>query len=264
MWERIARFFASRLLGCGLQSGEGRGYHGEIPCINTRDTTIFLALIPRMPKLIDKKNSAHVRNTQAERSEATRRKIIASALRVLQKEGFQRTNLQDIARGAKVTLGALQHQFKTRQALMEHLVDEVMGPLSQHLSIWPEGVQDLPLPERAEEFVNRCWEYQYGGPNYLAAWSLFFGAKSEAPALFKRINAHREVIDPQCFQHFLTVFPEIEKRHPEPLRFASFIFSCMRGIALMNIFKVESALLEGELASLKGVIIQACSGPSTR
>ncbi|WP_347615055.1 TetR/AcrR family transcriptional regulator, partial [Comamonas thiooxydans] len=85
------------------------------------------------------------RRTQAERSQTTQRKIIKSAIRLLQKVGFQQTNLQEIARGAKVTLGAVQHQFGSRQALMEQVVDEIMAPLAAAGAGWPEDAAQLPL-----------------------------------------------------------------------------------------------------------------------
>jgi AcrR family transcriptional regulator len=78
------------------------------------------------------------RRTQAERSQTTQRKIIKSAIRLLQKVGFQQTICREIARGAKVTLGAVQHQFGSRQALMEQVVDEIMAPLAAAGAGWPE------------------------------------------------------------------------------------------------------------------------------
>jgi AcrR family transcriptional regulator len=121
------------------------------------------------------------RTPQNERVEATQRKIIDSALQLLREEGFKSATLQAIARGADVSLGALQHHFESRDALMERLVDEVMAPLGDQGSVWPD--QTLPVRERAQQFVSRAWGNIFGAPNYVAAWSLFFGCKS-TPALF--------------------------------------------------------------------------------
>ena len=101
-------------------------------------------------------------------------------MRLLHKKGFRATNLQDIARGARVTLGALQHHFANRQVLMERLIDEVMAPLSDDGVVWLPAT--LPLDERAREFVRLAWQTIYGVPSYVAAWSLFFGCKA-APEL---------------------------------------------------------------------------------
>src|SRR2546427_2092082 len=78
------------------------------------------------------------RTPQTERVETTQRKIIDSALALLREGGFKSATLQAIARGADVSLGALQHHFESRDALMERLVIEVMEPLSDQGTVWPD------------------------------------------------------------------------------------------------------------------------------
>lgn len=194
------------------------------------------------------------RRTQEERSDATRRRIVQSAMRLLQKKGFQATNLQDIARGAKVTLGALQHHFANRQVLMERLIDEVMAPLSDDGVVWPPSA--LVLEERAREFVRLAWQTIYGVPGYVAAWSLFFGCKA-SPELFRRIDATRANSDPVFFARFITCFPEIRSNHPAPEQFAGFVFASLRGMSLFGLFDVAQEETDGQLDILAQVIVQA-------
>lgn len=196
------------------------------------------------------------RRSQAERSQTTQRKIIDSALRLLQKVGFQQTNMQDIARGAKVTLGAVQHQFGNRQLLMERVVDEVMAPLGDLGGAWPEDAVNLPIAERAREFVRLAWTRVYQPPTYVAAWSLFFGCKT-TPQLFKRIDEHRAKHDPLFFAHFVAVFPEIEKTHPSPEDFAAVIFASLRGLAVMRLFKVDEEATSRQLEVIAQLIEHA-------
>lgn len=194
------------------------------------------------------------RRTQS-RSEETRRKIINSALRLMQKVGFHQTNLQDIARGAKVTLGAVQHQFGSRQVLMETVVDEVMAPLAAAGAGWPQDAASLPLDQRAREFVRLAWERVYAPPSYVASWSLFFGCK--ATPLLKRIDAHREKIDPLIFAHFVKVFPEIAKRYPQPEDFAAVVFAALRGLAVMRLFTFDEQANERQLDVIACMIVDA-------
>lgn len=196
------------------------------------------------------------RRTQAERSESTQRKIMQSALQLLEKVGFQRTNLQLIARGARVTLGALQHQFSSRMALMERVVDEVMAPLGNLGSAWPDDAVAQPLERRARQFVRLAWEHVYGRPSYVAAWSMFFGCKT-TPKLFKRIEMYKAKIDPQVNQHFLALFPEIATRHPDAKHFTSLVFATLRGLALIHLFEVSEPDIQAQLESLVQVIVQA-------
>ena len=196
------------------------------------------------------------RRSQAERSEASQRKIIQSALRLLEKVGFQHTNLQLIARGARMTLGALQHQFGTRQALMERVVDEVMAPLADLGAVWPPDAGLLPLEQRARQFVELAWERVYGPPSYVAAWSMFFGSKM-TPKLFKRINEYRARSDPKFFRHFAAIFPEIIRHYPEPEHFAAVVFATLRGIAILRLFEVAESDTNAQLQILVRMIVQA-------
>lgn len=202
--------------------------------------------------------AAPKRRTQAERSSSTQRKILDSALRLLQKVGFQQTNLQDIARGAKVTLGAVQHQFGSRQVLMERVVDEVMAPFGDVGAAWPEDAINQPLEKRAREFVRLAWERVYAPPTYLAAWSLFFGCKT-TPQLFKRIDEHRSQHDPMFWAHFVAVFPEVAKRQKQPEQFAAVVFAALRGLAVMRLFKVDEQATAQQLEVIAQMIVKAGS-----
>jgi len=194
------------------------------------------------------------RRTQTERSQATQRKIIASAMRLLCKVGYQGTNLQDIARGAKVTLGAVQHQFGSRQALMERIVDEVLAPLATLGEGWPQDAAVLPLPERAHEFVQRAWRKVYSPPTYIAAWSLIFGSKGTSVG--KRIDGHIARQDPVYFAHFVALFPEIAQRHPQPEHIAAIVFAALRGLAVMRLFAVDEEATAQQLDVIAKMIVQ--------
>lgn len=201
------------------------------------------------------------RTPQNERVEATQRKIIDSALNLLREEGLRGTTLQAVARGADVSLGALQHHFESRDALMERLVDEVMEPVSDQGSVWPDAA--LPLQERAEQFVSRAWRHIFGAPNYLAAWSLFFGCKS-TPQLFDRIDAHRGDVDRTFYARFLDAFPELKANHPNPQGFAVLVFDSLRGAGMLELFTVDRAEKESGMQVLAQLIVQACGAGAQR
>jgi AcrR family transcriptional regulator len=202
---------------------------------------------------------ARARISQSERIEATQRKIIESAQRLLREEGFKSATLQAIARGANVSLGALQHHFESRDALMERLVDEAMEPLSDHGGVWPDPA--LPLRERAETFVDQAWAKIFGAESYLTAWSLFFGCKA-TPSIFSQIDAKRAIEDKQFFARFLEAFPELNEHHPHPKGLTASVFSTLRGLGVFELFDVPSAEKHEELQALVETIVRACS-PST-
>ena len=198
----------------------------------------------------------HTRTPQSERVEATQRKIIESAQRLLREEGFKSATLQAIARGAKVSLGALQHHFDSRDALMERLVDEAMAPLSDRGDVWPDAT--LPLRERAQTFVERAWRDIFGSTSYLTAWSLFFGCKA-TPSIFSSIDAKRANEDKKFFARFLKAFPELEQHHPYPIGFIASVFSTLRGVGVFELFDVSTTEKHEELQALVETIVRACT-----
>lgn len=58
------------------------------------------------------------RRRQVDRSAETRERVIAAALELLHRQGYQGASTIAIARHARLSQGALQHQFPTKAALM--------------------------------------------------------------------------------------------------------------------------------------------------
>ncbi|WP_321815263.1 MULTISPECIES: TetR/AcrR family transcriptional regulator [unclassified Paraburkholderia] len=201
---------------------------------------------------------AGTRVPQAERIEATQRKIIESAQRLLREEGFKSATLQAIARGAQVSMGALQHHFESRDALMERLVDEALAPLGGRDgagNVWPDPA--LPLRERAQFFVEQSWAHIYGATSYVTAWSLFFGCKG-TPSIFDRIETKRTVEDARYFTMFVEAFPELREHHPYPKGFATSVFATLRGAGVFELFDVSITERHEELQALVETIVRAC------
>jgi AcrR family transcriptional regulator len=71
---------------------------------------------------------AVARRTNAERSATTRSKLIEAAIDLLYREGYSETTTISVAAKAKVSRGAMLHQFPTRTELLlavaEHIVEE--------------------------------------------------------------------------------------------------------------------------------------------
>src|SRR5260370_30004978 len=91
--------------------------------------------------------ASHRRSTQAERSARTRSALLESAARGLSRYGYGNLVLEQVAREAGYTRGALYHQFKDKEALALAVVDwvneswtrEVGEPASEE----PDPVSEL-------------------------------------------------------------------------------------------------------------------------
>jgi len=94
------------------------------------------------PKKSRPRVSAGARHTsrQAERTEVTRRKLLAAAKQIFAKNGFEAARLEDISAGAGYTRGAFYANFKSKEdiffALFEEWVreriDSVTAALNRH------------------------------------------------------------------------------------------------------------------------------------
>jgi AcrR family transcriptional regulator len=64
------------------------------------------------------------RTRQAERTQATRRKLLDAAKRIFAKDGFEAARLEDIAAGAGYTRGAFYANFKSKEDIFFALFEE--------------------------------------------------------------------------------------------------------------------------------------------
>lgn len=71
---------------------------------------------------------------QAQRSQATRRKLVDAGRRLFADRGFAAVGTEELVREAGVTRGALYHQFADKADLLEAIVDEVDGELTQAIA----------------------------------------------------------------------------------------------------------------------------------
>jgi AcrR family transcriptional regulator len=91
--------------------------------------------------------AAHERLTQAERRARSRSALLESAARGLSRDGYGNLVLEEVAREAGYTRGALYHQFKDKEDLAlaviewvdEHWMREVGGPAARQ----PDPVAEL-------------------------------------------------------------------------------------------------------------------------
>ncbi len=95
-----------------------------------------------------------MRRTKAE-AEETRQRIIAAAERVFYDKGVQETTLEDVARAAGVTRGAIYWHFANKTELLLALHDAV--PLPQENMVAQELQADPPDPLALMEKASLGW-----------------------------------------------------------------------------------------------------------
>jgi AcrR family transcriptional regulator len=103
------------------------------------------------------------RRTQAERSAETCERIIAAATACVAELGFRNTTMQNIAKHAAVTWGAMQHQFGDKDAIIDAVIERSLEEFSRLMVGLREAAPDLE--HRIHTFTERAW-VAFKGPYY--------------------------------------------------------------------------------------------------
>jgi TetR/AcrR family acrAB operon transcriptional repressor len=109
--------------------------------------------VPVAPALGDirhrwqRKNRTQMARRTKAASEQTRRDIVAAARREFLQRGVSRTSLEQIARTAGVTRGAIYWHFADKQALFDAMRDEVKLPIVDSIDV---DVSHCPDARRAD------------------------------------------------------------------------------------------------------------------
>lgn len=102
------------------------------------------------------------RRTQAERSAATRARIVRAVVDCVAELGIQRATASAIARRAGVTWGAVQHHYGGKDGILGAVLDDTFARFAARFNDFPVA---LPLPARAARFVDCAWGH-FGSTHY--------------------------------------------------------------------------------------------------
>jgi AcrR family transcriptional regulator len=197
--------------------------------------------------------SPRIRRRQVDRSKLTKSLIIDAAIRVIETRGYHWATIQDIAREAEVTPGAVQHHFSTKDELILQVVESVFQGSSGRGAIWPDST--VALKQRAEIFLQSAWEKIYASNNYLALWSLFFGCRG-AQEVYAMMEARRLAVRESLDDGFYKTFPEISANSPNRKALSLLVSSTLRGLGVVRLFEDPPVAIKDQLSLLVRLIVQ--------
>lgn len=196
-----------------------------------------------------------VRRTHAERSSVTRQHLINSAIQVIQDKSYESVSIFEIAKTAGVTPGALQHHFASKAELMMQVLSQVILAQDQAGALWPQA--DAPLEQRARAFVHAAWKCIYGQPRFVAAWNIYLGSRAQ-PDVVDHIAQQRQVLNRRMRDGFLKAFPELVDT-PQADAFIAMVFSALRGLGLLGMFKPTAESTIEQLDCIAAMIVNQCT-----
>src|SRR5690606_13785938 len=179
--------------------------------------------------------------------------LIKSAIRIISDHGFEAATMQEVAREAGVTPGAIQHHFESKAALMMRVLSALIEEGSSSGTLWPSP--DTPIEIRAREFVGNAWTLIYRQPRFIAAWNTYLGCRDQ-PKLLEHVAQQRVQLEARMHSDFLHAFPELSA-DSSSADFIDLVFSMLRGLGLLGLFSSHHQA-EGQLDCLAALILDRC------
>lgn len=195
------------------------------------------------------------RRSHAQRSHDTQRRLVSSAIQLIEDRGYEAASIYEVAKTAGMTPGAVQHHFDSKASLMMRVLSELLEHAASSGDLWPAC--NLSLPARADAFVNNFWTLSYGKPRFLAAWGIYLGSRAQ-PDVLAHVADARQALGQTLTAQFLRVFPELACQ-PGHQAFVDLVFSSLRGLGMLTLFHADTPpAVRQQLDCLAALIVQRC------
>ena len=128
---------------------------------------------------------AEIYSRRREKSEAMRRRVCDAATAYLAEFGYHRTSIGKIAERARVSQGALQHHYPTKEDLICAVVEQILARSVRWFSL--ARLELARGPDAFGEVVRRSWREQFCSDDYAAILEILTASRTDA-ALLDRIS----------------------------------------------------------------------------
>lgn len=185
--------------------------------------------------------------TQAERSAATRVRLLDATIDCLVELGWSGTSTTEVVRRAGVSRGAQVHHYPTKEDLVVAAVEHLCG---RRMAEYRATLERLPASERTPAAsIDLLWSIWSGPP--LEAWLELIVACRTRPALRARFVE----LEHRFFDAAVALFRETQPEmagDPEFARMAlRFTFCLLDGLALARLGGIDHADLDGVVEGFK-------------
>ena len=187
------------------------------------------------------------------RSLNTRQRLLQAAIELLAQRGDLGVSLQDVAREAGMTTGAVQHHFASVVGLRTEVLSRLVQSLGEVEGFWPDPT--WPLARRAAHFVGGAWREVFGRPRFGTAWAAFLGARAHKPTRAHVVQRLAPIMTGMAEQ-LLRSFPELAVRADGRAR-AEFVLAALRGMGLAAPF-CPPGFFDLHLELLRDYLVTSC------
>jgi AcrR family transcriptional regulator len=178
---------------------------------------------------------------QALKTQRTRAALIEATLSLIREHGYAAATSQRIARRAGVTWGAAQHQFGSKEEILETILGLAYARFIDVMAAAP--LRRGPRAARATLFVRRMWVH-YQGDYYRVSLEILRATRGRkrhrARAWEQRQGrAHLRVVR--------AVFHETQLTDAQLREALDFLHCCLTGLAIGRVFETKVSHTESHL-----------------
>jgi AcrR family transcriptional regulator len=190
------------------------------------------------------------RRPQARRSADTQSKLIEAAIICIHRHGYGATTVTMVARQARVSRGAMTHQFPAKTDLMLAVVRAVFEQDSEHYQKSLAAMEPLEwmrcLPATMWQVISK--------PSAIAVMEIMLASRSDRD-LAEKLRVIQTRIDEQAHEWVLDMHQQagIEER-PDGEAVHRVLVAAVRGLALEAVFMRNRAEVEKSIGVLSQVL----------
>lgn len=196
-------------------------------------------------------SAAHGRRTQAERSAATRGRLVAAAIDSLHRLGYAATSTNLVADLAGVSRGAMLHQFPTKALLMAAVVE---ASLEDDYAAYRAALQGVTDPlDQICVISDTAWA-QFRRPSGIAQIEIWTATRSD-PELAAVVLPVHDAMYARTLADHSRRFADAGVTDMEVVRMLFYHnVSLLRGLALEHVLGTPLALLDPAVERMKQTI----------
>ncbi|MFM0503530.1 TetR/AcrR family transcriptional regulator [Paraburkholderia caffeinilytica] len=192
------------------------------------------------------KKAPRQRRPQAERSAETQSKVIAAAIACLHQYGYSATTVTMVADKAKVSRGAMSHQYPTKTDLMLAVVTAVFEDDSR---LYGKAVQKMSPMQMLLDLPATMWEIM-SRPSGTAVMEIMLASRSDKE-LADKLRTIQRAIDIRAHQWLVERLDAAGLRdRPDGESVHRIFVAAMRGLLLEALFKRDRTDVEKSVAVL--------------
>jgi AcrR family transcriptional regulator len=187
---------------------------------------------------------------QALKTRRTRARLIEATLGLIRERGFSAATASNIARRAAITWGAAQHQFGSKEEILEAILALAYQRYLEAMAA--PGLRGGSRQRRARELVGRMWHH-YQGDYYRVSLEILRatrGARAQRARAWEQRQgrAHLRVVR--------QLFPDAQLTDARLREALTFTHCCLTGLSMEPVFEVHVRHIDRHLTRIASTLAE--------